>query len=119
MEDFNTFRSAKLRVAAAQIEPTEADIGDNLQKHFAFIDEAREKGVELLVFPELSLTGYQLRSKTPDLAITRDDQRLLEIAERAGDMTVVAGFVEESMRLNFTTRQPRFETARCNSSTAS
>ena len=27
-----------------KIEPTEADIGDNLQKHFAFIDEAREKG---------------------------------------------------------------------------
>jgi predicted amidohydrolase len=47
MEDFNKFRSAKLRVAAAQIEPTEADIGDNLQKHFAFIDEAREKGVVL------------------------------------------------------------------------
>jgi hypothetical protein len=38
----------------ASVEPTEADIGDNLQKHFAFIDEAREKGVDLLVSPELS-----------------------------------------------------------------
>jgi len=54
MGDFNKFRSAKLRVAAAQIEPTEADIGDNLQKHFALIHEAGEKGVDLLVFPELS-----------------------------------------------------------------
>jgi predicted amidohydrolase len=101
MEDFNTFRTSVLRVAAAQIEPTEADIGENLDKHFAYIDAARARGVEVLVFPELSLTGYQLRSKTPDLAITRDDPRLLSIAERAGDMTVIAGFVEESLAAQF------------------
>ena len=101
MKEFNHFRSAVLRVAAAQIDPTEADIGCNLKKHFAFIDEARARGVQLLVFPELSLTGYQLRSRTPDLAITRDDDRLLSIADRAGDMTVVAGFVEESLAAQF------------------
>ena len=101
MDDLNHFRRATLRVAAAQIAPTEADISDNLSKHFAFIDEARARDVELLVFPELSLTGYQIRSKTPDLAITRDDERLLSIAERAGDMTVVAGFVEEGLAAQF------------------
>ena len=96
-EDHNRFRSARLRVAAAQIDPTEADIADNLAKHFQFIDRARDHDVDILVFPELSLTGYQLKSRTPDLAITRDDERLLSIAERAGDMTVVAGFVEEGV----------------------
>jgi predicted amidohydrolase len=101
MDDLNHFRTATLRVAAAQIDPTEADISDNLNKHFAFIDEARSRGVELLVFPELSLTGYQIRSKTPDLAITRDDERLLSIAERAGEMTVVVGFVEEGWAAQF------------------
>lgn len=101
MDDLNHFRTSTLRVAAAQIDPTEADISENLDKHFAFIDEARSRGVELLVFPELSLTGYQLRSKTPDLAITRDDERLLSIAERAGDMTVVVGFVEEGWAAQF------------------
>lgn len=101
MDDLNHFRTSTLRVAAAQIDPTEADISDNLNKHFAFIDEARACGVELLVFPELSLTGYQIRSKTPDLAITRDDERLLSIAERAGDMTVVVGFVEEGWAAQF------------------
>lgn len=100
-QDFNKYRSATLRVAAAQVDPTEADLSDNLDKHFEFIDAAKKRGVELLVFPELSLTGYQLRSKTPDLAITRDDERLLEIAKRAGDMTVIAGFVEESLAAQF------------------
>ncbi len=99
--DLNSFRAARLRVAAAQIDPTEQDIDDNLKKHYDVIDEARSKGVEFLVFPELSLTGYQLRSRTPDLAITRDDPRLREIAERAGDMTVIAGFVEESFAAQF------------------
>jgi len=101
MEDLNHFRSAKLRVAAAQIDPTEADISQNLSKHIEFIDAAHEQNVDLLVFPELSLTGYQIRSRTPDLAITRDDKRLIELAERAGDMTVVAGFVEESLAAQF------------------
>jgi predicted amidohydrolase len=101
MEHSNQFRSAVLRVAAAQIDPTEANIAENLEKHFAFIDEARDRGVELLVFPELSLTGYQLRSKTPDLAVTRCDYRLKQIAERAGEMTVIAGFVEEGAAAQF------------------
>jgi len=101
MTNLNRFQSSVLRVGAAQIDPTEADISDNLKKHFACIDEARDRGVELLVFPELSLTGYQLRSKTPDLAITRDDPRLLDVAEHAGDMTVIAGFVEEGMAAQF------------------
>ena len=100
-KDPNPFRSAKLRVAAAQIDPTEADIDDNLDKHFHFIDKAREQNVDLLVFPELSLTGYQVKSKTPDLAITRNDERLVAVAERAGDMTVVAGFVEEGFAAQF------------------
>ena len=100
-EDPNSFRTSTLRVAAAQIEPTEANIAENIGKHLEYIDEAKARGVELLVFPELSLTGYQLRSRTPDLAITRDDPRLLTIAERAGDMTVIAGFVEESLAAQF------------------
>ncbi len=101
MEDFNKYRTAVLRVAAAQIEPTEADLSENLDKHIAYIEKAKAQKIDLLVFPELSLTGYQLRSKTPDLAITRDDPRLLDLAERAGDMAVVVGFVEESLAAQF------------------
>ncbi len=99
--EHNAFRSATLRVAAAQIWPTEADIGENVDKHCAYIDRAREQDVDILVFPELSLTGYQLKSKTPDLAITRNDPRLLQIASHARDMTVIAGFVEEGYAAQF------------------
>lgn len=100
-QEHNRLKSDVLRVAAAQIDPTEADIEKNLDKHMHFIDMARSKGVEVLVFPELSLTGYQVRSQTPDLAITPDDPRLLELAAYAGDMTVIAGFVEEGYAVQF------------------
>jgi predicted amidohydrolase len=97
----NQIRSSVLRVAAAQIDPTEADIAENLAQHIHYIELARQRDVDVLVFPELSLTGYQVRSRTPDLAITRDDPRLLTLAEAAGDMTVVAGFVEEGWAVQF------------------
>jgi predicted amidohydrolase len=95
--DSHQIKTSVLRVAAAQIDPTEADIAENLAKHIHCITLARERDVEVLVFPELSLTGYQVKSRTPDLAITRDDPRLLMLAEAAGEMTVVAGFVETAL----------------------
>lgn len=99
--DSHQIKTSMLRVAAAQIDPTEADIAENLGKHMHYIELARQRDVDVLVFPELSLTGYQVRSRTPDLAITRDDPRLLMLAEAAGDMTVVAGFVEEGWAVQF------------------
>ena len=99
--DSNQIRSSVLRVAAAQIDPTEAEIAENLAQHIHYIELARQRDVDVLVFPELSLTGYQVKSRTPDLAITRDDPRLLTLAEAAGDMTVVAGFVEEGWAVQF------------------
>jgi predicted amidohydrolase len=89
----------KLRVGAAQIEPALGDLSANLDKHLTWIERAREQGVELLVFPELSLSGYDMRDRVVDLAIEvhhpLEDDVLKVIAEAAGDMHVVAGFVEE------------------------
>lgn len=101
MHEYNHLKTATLRVAAAQIEPTEADISLNIEKHAEYIERAREQHVDVLVFPELSLTGYQVRSRTPDLAIPPDNKELLKLADLAGDMTVVAGFVEEAYAAQF------------------
>ena len=45
--------------AAAQCAVRAGDINSNLTLHIEFMRHAREHRVELLVFPELSLTGYQ------------------------------------------------------------
>ncbi|HEX2115335.1 MAG TPA: nitrilase-related carbon-nitrogen hydrolase [Alphaproteobacteria bacterium] len=90
-----------MRVAAAQIETTLGDLAANLRKHRDWIERARAAAVDVLVFPELSLTGYSLRKGARDLALPRDSASIGEIANAAGAMAVILGFVElaESGRL--------------------
>lgn len=45
--------------AAAQCAFRAGDISANLRLHMEFMQHAREQGVGLLLFPELSLTGYE------------------------------------------------------------
>ena len=45
----------RLNIALAQINTRLGDVPANLEKHLAFVREAR--GADLLIFPELSLTG--------------------------------------------------------------
>ncbi len=47
------------RVAAAQVPSQRGDVERNVATHIAAIEAAARHGVSLLVFPELSLTGYE------------------------------------------------------------
>jgi predicted amidohydrolase len=51
--------------------------------------------VQVLVFPELGLTGYLLQDLNAEVAMAADDERLAELASAAGEMSTVVGFVEE------------------------
>ena len=92
-------RTTRLKVAAAQIAPVLGDIDANVEIHLDYIQRAHEANADVLVFPELSLTGYDVGHHIPDLGISLeeplDDPRLMKLAEAAGDMHVVVGFVEE------------------------
>ncbi|MEZ0323983.1 MAG: NAD+ synthase [Hydrogenothermaceae bacterium] len=48
----------KIRVALAQINPVVGDFEYNSQKILEFVDKAKEKEADIVVFPELALTGY-------------------------------------------------------------
>jgi NAD+ synthase (glutamine-hydrolysing) len=90
-----------LRVAMAQIAPVLGDIGRNLATHLEQIEAARRQHADLVVFPELSLTGYFLRDMVPDLAISPDGPEIRQLIDAAGPMALVVGFVEESPRHRF------------------
>ncbi len=47
-----------MKITLAQINPTVGDLAGNLAKHLAVAKEAANNQTDLLVFPELSLTGY-------------------------------------------------------------
>jgi predicted amidohydrolase len=84
-----------LTVGLAQIDARLGDVEANLERHLDWIERARERGVQLLVFPELSLTGYRLLHLTPQVAIDPAASPVFNrLAEAARDMTLIVGFVE-------------------------
>lgn len=85
-----------MRIGLAQIAPELGQPEANLVRHAELIGRARDEGVDLLVFPELGLTGYLLQELNAEVAMRADDPRLTGLAAAAGAMSVVVGFVEES-----------------------
>jgi predicted amidohydrolase len=85
-----------IRVALAQIAPHLGDVAANLERHSALIEEARADGADLVVFPELGLTGYLLQDLNAEVAMRVDDPRLERLAQQARGISAVVSFVEES-----------------------
>ncbi|HTQ80911.1 MAG TPA: nitrilase-related carbon-nitrogen hydrolase [Thermoanaerobaculia bacterium] len=91
--------SSLLRVGLAQIDCRLGDVEGNLARHLSWIAEGRRRGVDLLVFPELSLTGYRLLHLTPRVSLRPEGSPVVaQIAEAAGTMSVVFGLVERDDR---------------------
>jgi predicted amidohydrolase len=85
-----------LRIALAQIAPQLGGLDENLGRHRELIAEARSGGAQLVVFPELGLTGYQLQDLAAEVAMRLDDPRLAALAATTRDLSVEVSFVEES-----------------------
>jgi predicted amidohydrolase len=85
-----------LRIALAQIAPRLGLLDENLATHRALIADARDREADLVVFPELGLTGYLLQDLAAEVAMRIDDPRLAALAAEADGLSVVVSFVEES-----------------------
>jgi len=86
----------KLKIGCAQANPVCGDIQYNINKVVAMLKEAANKGINLLMFPEKFLSGYEpdLISSNPGLyAIKPDDPRLniISAACREGNITAIVG----------------------------
>jgi predicted amidohydrolase len=93
----------KLKLALAQINTRLGDIEANLAKHLELIEDARTLGTDLLVFPELSLTGYVLQDLATAVAHrpTADDPIFRPLLEASRQIDLVVGFVDEDRRHRF------------------
>ncbi len=92
-----------MKLALAQINTRLGRPQENLKKHLEYIDEAVSKGADLLVFPELSLTGYILQDLAPTVACrpTSDDPLFAPLIEASQKIDLVVGFVEEDVRSRY------------------
>ena len=85
-----------MKVALAQISPHLGNIKKNRELHLQTIDRARRENVRLLIFPELSLTGYLLRDLIENAALDPKKSALFrELRSLSRDIALVVGFVEE------------------------
>ena len=85
----------RLTVGLAQIDPALGDRDRNLERHREWVRQATAAGANLLVFPELSLTGYFLKDLVPDSAIRLDDPIMRELGALSTDLDIVVGAVVE------------------------
>jgi predicted amidohydrolase len=84
-----------MRVALVQMQPELGDLDHNLASARAFIARAREGGAEIVVFPELCLTGYAVGQVDDDLALPADHPWLLALAAASGEAGLLLGFQED------------------------
>ena len=83
------------RVRLAQISPVLGDVQANLERHLELMGEAADAGLDLLVFPEMSLCGYHVRDLALEVARPRGAPELGALAAASQRVSVVVGFVEE------------------------
>jgi predicted amidohydrolase len=78
----------------AQIKPKLGCVADNLALVEEHIRLAINDGKELIVFPELALTGYFLKDLVPEVALRLDSPEILRLVELSRQISIAIGFVE-------------------------
>ena len=85
----------------AQIKPKLGCVADNLTAIEREIDKAREAGANLIVFPELALSGYFLKDLVPEAALRIDSPEIRHLIELSRGISIAIGFVEETDDYHF------------------
>jgi len=99
----------QFRVAVGQIAPTLGDLEKNLALHEKMSREAIAQSANLLIFPELSLTGYFLKDQVPSVALRSDAAALHLFRELSQRIAIMVGFVEEASSHRFYNASAYFE----------
>lgn len=93
----------KFTLALAQISTRLGVVDANLEKHLRYIQQAKSDGADLVIFPELSLTGYMIQDLVPTLARrpSVDDETFGPLLKASKDIDIIVGFVDEDERHRF------------------
>lgn len=93
----------KLTLALAQMNTVLGNVEANLEHHLDLIQQAKGAGADLLVFPELSLTGYVLQDLAPAVAHRPipEDPVFRPLLDASENLDLMVGFVDEDQRHRF------------------
>lgn len=87
-----------MKITIAQLAPELGDIDGNLARAREVAADASAQGSDLVIFPELFVSGYSVGEVDADLSIDAEDPRLLAIARESGETGVAVGFSESMTR---------------------
>ena len=85
-----------IKIALAQCAPALGAFKRNVAMHQEWTAKARAAGAQLVVFPELALTGYYLKDLAGEVACRADGDELRPIADASRDIDICTGFVERA-----------------------
>lgn len=91
----------KYKVALAQVYPRLGDLDWNFELFCNKIREAIAAKAQLVVFPELGLTGYFLRDMVSNVALKKSSKQLKEFLSLSKKISICLGFVEETEKVEF------------------
>jgi predicted amidohydrolase len=79
-----------MKICMAQTRPVKGDVQKNIENHLMMIDLAIARGADIVLFPELSITGYEPHL-AKELATTQEDPRFAVFQEIADSKEVIIG----------------------------
>ncbi|OGW16475.1 MAG: carbon-nitrogen hydrolase [Nitrospinae bacterium RIFCSPLOWO2_12_FULL_45_22] len=85
-----------LKVGLGQINPALGNLSRNIAIYEELFTLAKAQAVDLLIFPELGLTGYFLRDMVPEVALREESAILTRLKDMSREIPIATGFVEES-----------------------
>lgn len=93
---------SQLRLALAQVNPTVGDLRGNSDLILDYVRKASTAGADILVFPEMTVTGYPVEDLALRPAFRAASKRVIgEIAQKCadegfGDLTLIVGYLDEA-----------------------
>lgn len=90
----------RFKVALGQFAPRLGDIDANLNRMLDLVEQAHGQHADLLIFPEMALTGYYVKDLVTNVAVhpNPDDARFAPLLSASRQLDIVVGFVQEDAR---------------------
>ena len=100
-----------MKLCAVQLKPVKGDVAKNIERHLSLIELVVSEGADIIIFPELSLTGYE-PSLAKQLASTIEDPRLdaFQTSSDTNNITIGVGMPlrnKEGITISMIIFQPR------------
>ncbi len=90
-----------MKITIHQTSPVLLDLRTNLDNVITKIQESKKNGSQLIVFPELALTGYFVGPDYHKAALRLDSKEINDLVSATKKTAAIIGFIEESPSMNF------------------